>query len=270
MVWGGADAVRGVLDVAKWPFERLVWLLERAVVWPLEERTDKWDPSLRLLVVTGLGLLAAGAGVLGLVWASGSGGGGSPVRETSSPTHADAPAVSSTVTARPTPPAKPVLHGAKPDFTVSPPVRSGGGATPAKTAANSTSEIASSGTSAGRAATAASAPTESPGPAATKVAHQFAGAFVLYEIGHETPAVRHALTATATTRLAEKLLKNPPRLPANVKVPKAKVLNIVAGPRHGDTYTLSASLLRVGVTSELRLTVERAAGGSWQVANILG
>ena len=29
------------------------------------------------------------------------------------------------------------------------------------------------------------------------------------------------------------------------------VLNVVPGPRHGDTFTLSASLLRVGVASEL-------------------
>ena len=42
-----------------------------------------------------------------------------------------------------------------------------------------------------------------------------------------------------------------------MKVPKAKVLNIVAGPRHGDTYTLSVSLLRVGVTSELRLDMQK-------------
>jgi hypothetical protein len=273
VVWGGADAVRGIFEVIKWPFERLAWLFERGVLWPLEERTDRWGPSLRLLALAGLALLAAGAGVLGLIWASGSGSGGAPAQEAAAPAHPSAPVLSSPVTARPTPPAKPLLHGAKLDFTASPPAgpRSGnGGGAPAKAAVNSTSEVASSGTAAAGTATASNAPAESPGPAATKVAHQFTSAFVLYEIGHETPAVRHAFTVTATPRLAERLLKHPPRLPANVKVPKAKVLNIVAGPRHGDTYTLSASLLRVGVTSELRLTVERAADGSWQVANILG
>ena len=63
-----------------------------------------------------------------------------------------------------------------------------------------------------------------------------------------------------------------------MKVPKAKVLNIVAGPKHGDTYTLSVSLLRVGVTSELRLDMRRhgrqAAAGrtsrQWQVTDVLG
>ena len=36
------------------------------------------------------------------------------------------------------------------------------------------------------------------------------------------------------------------------------MLNIVAGPTHGDTYTLSVSLLRVGVTSELRLDMQNS------------
>lgn len=273
VVWGGADAVRGVFEAIRWPFERIAWALERSLVWPLEERTDKWDPELRMLALGALALLAAGAGVLGLVWASGSGGGGSSLKEAAAPAPAHVLPDSSAVAVKPATPAKPLLHGAKPDFTTSPPTGSGGssaGGAPSKAAINSTSEVASSGTAAAGETKASSAPAESPGPAATKVAHQFTSAFVLYEVGHETAAVRHTFTATATPRLAEKLLKNPPRLPANVKVPKAKVLNIVAGPRHGGTYTLSASLLRVGVTSELRLTVERATDGSWQVANILG
>ena len=45
------------------------------------------------------------------------------------------------------------------------------------------------------------------------------------------------------------------------KVPEAKVLNIVAGPKHGDVYTLSVSLLRVGVTSELRLDMQKTPAG---------
>ena len=57
-------------------------------------------------------------------------------------------------------------------------------------------------------------------------------------------------------QLARALLQRPPRLPANAEVPKAKVLNVVPGPRSGDTFTLSASLLRVGITSELRIDVE--------------
>ena len=49
------------------------------------------------------------------------------------------------------------------------------------------------------------------------------------------------------------------------------MLNVVPGPRSGDTFTLSASLLRVGVTSELRIDVQRNEGsGQWQVTDVLG
>ena len=123
------------------------------------------------------------------------------------------------------------------------------------------------------------------GPAAIAVARQFAGAFVLYETGHDTAAVKSAFHASATPELAKALLERPPRLPADVKVPEAKVLNIVAGPKHGDTYTLSVSLLRVGVTSELRLDMQKTPSGDspnaardstgsdkvhWLVTDVLG
>jgi hypothetical protein len=109
------------------------------------------------------------------------------------------------------------------------------------------------------------------GPAAMKVARQFAGAFVLYETGRSDAGVRTAFGETASPRLARALLRRPPRLPANVKVPKAKVVNIVPGPRHGSTHTLSVSLLRVGVASELRIDVTQdEKSGEWQVTDVLG
>ena len=91
-----------------------------------------------------------------------------------------------------------------------------------------------------------------PGPAAIAVARQFADAFVLYETGGTTPEVRPP-SGDRDARAVPALLRRPPRLPADVEVPQAKVLNVVPGPLHGDIYTLSVSLLRVGVTSELRL-----------------
>jgi hypothetical protein len=104
-----------------------------------------------------------------------------------------------------------------------------------------------------------------------KVARRFAGAFVLYETGRSDSGVRTAFGETASPRLARALLRRPPRLPANVKVPKAKVVNIVPGPRHGNTHTLSVSLLRVGVTSELRIDVTQdEKSGEWQVTDVLG
>lgn len=254
LLWGGADILRRVLDTVKWPFERILWALERGLVWPLQERTAEWNPPVRAFGVLALGLLAAGAGVLGLVWASGSGGGGGGARDAAAP--APAPIVQPAPVPEPRQ-AAPVLHGAKPDFTV----ESGGGVakssgeTATSTGANSTAEVASSGaTGSGGSSDAPEAAID--GPTAIKVAHQFAGAFVLYETGRKAPIVRETFAETATPQLTRSLLRRPPRLPAGVKVPKAKVLNVVAGPQHGDTYTLSVSLLRLGVASELRLEMQ--------------
>jgi hypothetical protein len=277
VVWGGADVLRGIVDVVKWPFERVIWAVERGFVWPLEERTGDWDPQLRALGVGVLALLAAGAGVLGLLWASGSGSGGtSPAPEASAP-------VAAPIVRQAAPPptaAAPVLQGAKPDFADAPQssTSKSSSANAEGTVANSgsttgtgsTAEVAkSTGTSGGEAAGAAAV--KPSGPPAAKVAHQFAGAFVLYEIGRKTSQVETTFNQTATPRLAHELLRRPPRQPAGVKVPKAKVLNVVAGPHKGDIFTLSVSLLRVGVTSELRLEMQRnPKTGVWQVADSLG
>jgi hypothetical protein len=277
VVWGGADVLRGIVEVVKWPFERAVWAIERGFVWPLEERTVDWNPQLRALGVAVLALLAAGAGVLGLLWASGSGGGTSPTPR------ASAPAAAPTVRQTPQPaaaPAAPVLRGAKPDFAAAPQ-----GSASKSSAASAESTIGTSGSTAGSGSTAevAKSANSSPGdstgasavkpagPPAATIARQFAGAFVLYEIGRKTSQVETTFDETATPRLVHELLRRPPRQPAGVKVPKAKVLNIVAGPHRGDIFTLSVSLLRVGVTSELRLEMQRnPKTGVWQVADSLG
>ena len=113
-----------------------------------------------------------------------------------------------------------------------------------------------------------------PGPAAgakaIAVARDFSSAFVVYETGGEKSEVRKVFATTATPELSKALLKRPPRQPADVKVPKAKVLNIVPGPSQGGVYTVSVSLLRVGVTSELRLEMEKLKDEGWRVTNVLG
>ncbi len=277
MVWGGADILRGIVDVVKWPFERAIWAIERGFVWPLEERTGDWDPPLRALGVGALVLLAAGAGVLGLLWASGSGGGAtSPAPEASAPV--TAPIVRQA--APPATAAAPVLQGAKPDFADAPSSGvSKSSSASAESAAATSESIPEGGSTAEVArstgptsAEAAGASTIKPaGPPAAKIARQFAGAFVLYEIGRKTSQVETTFNQTATPQLARELLRRPPRQPAGVKVPKAKVLNVVTGPHKGDTFTLSVSLLRVGVTSELRLEMQRdPKTGVWQVGNSLG
>jgi len=106
--------------------------------------------------------------------------------------------------------------------------------------------------------------------AAKKVARRFAEAFVVYEIGGIDTKVRKAFNQTSTKQLSRSLLHRPPRQPASVKVPQAKVVNIVAGPSKGKVYTVSVSLLRVGVTSELRLQMEQGVGKKWQVTNVFG
>jgi hypothetical protein len=270
VVWGGADVLRGVLDVVKWPFERAVWAIERGLVWPLEERTGDWSGPLRGAGIAAVALLAAGAGVLGLVWASGSGGGSAQrAREASAPIVAPvtvAPAAKESLAQ-----AAPVLQGSPPDFTPK------AGATQSSETGTGSSEPATTGSAAttdkiaSAPGASASAEVVPVGPAATKVARRFAAGFVLYETGRADATVRTAFAATATPELARELLRRPPRLPANVKVPKAKVLNVVPGPVHGDTHTLSVSLLRLGVTSELRIDMQRdPKSGEWQVTDALG
>ncbi len=106
--------------------------------------------------------------------------------------------------------------------------------------------------------------------AAKKVARRFAEAFVVYEVGGIDMKVRKAFNQTSTKQLSRSLLHRPPRQPASVSVPRAKVVNVVAGPSHGKVYTVSVSLLRVGVTSELRIEMEQGVGKKWQVTNVLG
>jgi hypothetical protein len=273
VVWNGGERLRSASDVLRWPFERVGWAFERTLVWPLEERVGGSGLPLRGGGIAAAALLAAGLGVLGLVWAAGGGG-----TTTAEQTHRAA----AIAAVHPAPEAAnpaPALQGAAPDFTPS----AAGKASPDSTsapAAEESGEAVGSGapvdattTFSTGSASSSSAPAKAvpAGPAAMKVAHQFASAFVLYETGRADSGVRTAFGETASPRLARALLRRPPRLPANVKVPKAKVVNIVPGPRHGNTHTLSVSLLRVGVTSELRIDVTQdEKSGEWQVTDVLG
>lgn len=112
------------------------------------------------------------------------------------------------------------------------------------------------------------------GPVAPKAAKQtarrFAEAFVVYEVGGIDGKVRSEFRHTSTKQLSRALLHRPPRQPAAVKVPQAKVVNVVAGPSKNGVYPVSVSLLRVGATSELRLELEQGVGKKWQVTNVLG
>ena len=241
----------------------------------------RWAAPARALATGAVVLLAAAAGVGGLIWAAPDGPHDSATEPRSPSATPRAPAP------RPTPRPKqapePTLHGAAPDFSPSP----GRRPPPSTRQGDRQTERPKGrdrregrGAERGRHRGAASAPTAlrsglrpSPGPPARPeaiaVARHFAETFVRYEIGGDDTGVRKAFKRPRPgSRKA--LLHRPPRQPANVKVPKAKVVNVVAGPSRGRLYPVSVSLLRVGVTSELRLEMERAKGVGWQVTNVLG
>jgi hypothetical protein len=265
VAWPVSDFLRGLFEVVRWPFERVAWAVERAVVWPLGERTARWGVPGRAALMSGVALLAVGALSFGAIRA-GDGSGEEPAVVV-------AP-VKASVESKAEPEPAPVLQGAVPDF-----VPEGGDTATTKVAKADTvigsdpdtATTAPSDSSAAATLSSAGGKVEDPGPAAIDVARRFSDAFVLYETGRDDAKVQAALDATASPRLTQALLRRPPRLPANVEVPKAKVLNVVPGPRSGDTFTLSASLLRVGVTSELRIDVQRdESSGQWQVTDVLG
>jgi hypothetical protein len=270
-------------------FEDVSLALREHLIWPIEDRLLGLGDEARaavaaVAVVVALGL---GIGAYSLAGSDGSEPVTAPVAAAPEKTAHAAP-----TTPAPEPEPEPTLHGAAPVFKPAPKSEQAKvgeaegveGAPPAATAANTgnpaTDTISSSpaarpaGASASASAAASAAPLEADGPpagpAAIAVARKFAEGFVVYETGGEKSAYRQAFSATATRELTKALLRRPPHQPAGVKVPKAKVLNIVPAPSHWKIYPLSVSLLRVGVTSELRLEMEQLKNQGWRVTNVLG
>jgi hypothetical protein len=273
VLWRGGDALGAIFGLIRRPFEWAAWVLRRGVIWPLQDRAGNFGAA--IAAIAAVLLVAAGvAAILGST--SGGSGSGKPVSNqvavTPEPPVVAAPKDSEKET-------EPTLQGATPVFKPAKQQKASEpkAAQPVETApANSDAATATIGSTPG-AATPSSTSAQSAigvdgppaGPEAISVAKDFAGAFVLYETGGEESKVRRAFAASATPELAKSLLRRPPRLPANVKVPKAKVVNVVAGPSHGGVYTVSVSLLRVGLTSELRLDMEKLKK-DWRVTNVLG
>lgn len=287
VIWRVSDGAKAVFAVVRRPFEDLGWALQRALLWPAQDRFEELDGRGRA-IATGGGLAVIAISVTGLVLAT---SGGSSSSTASDVAVAAAPIVRAAPTPTPAPEEKePTLHGAAPVFKPAPHEQDSskvGNATavdsPAAQSSDTTSTSSSAATDKISSDPTSSASTANSGTAelsavngppagkdAIAVAQKFSNAFVVFETGGDETLVRKAFAASATPALAKSLLKRPPRLPANVKVPKAKVLNIVAGPSHGGVYDLSVSLLRVGVTSELRLEMEKLKGEGWRVTNVLG
>ncbi len=275
---GTGAALRASADGLGQAFERVAFPLQEKLVWPLSDRAETMGAPARAVSFGAVVALAAAAGVAGLVWAAPDGPHGSAAGTRVALTATPAGAVK-VVAGKPP---EPTLHGAAPAFKqvdgtaasqVDPAKAIVKSSPAASSDAPASSSSASSSTSSPAAATAAKAAAvdgRPAGPAAIAAARDFAGAFVVYETGGVDAGVRKAFGQTATPELARALLRRPPRLPANVKVPRAKVLNVVPAPSHGDVYPVSISLLRVGVTSELRLEMEERKGRRWRVTNVLG
>lgn len=263
--------LRSVADIARWPFERFAWLLERRLIWPLRERTAGWSLPAHVAGAAALACLAVAAVAAGVLWPAGGHGSGEEV--------AAAPPVAIATPTAATPQAQeprgPALQGTPPSFGVG----RGVGVDKAPSDETSSSEAdaseaapeASAETTQpeGGAATTSSAKPVPAGPAAMKVARQFSEAFVFYEVGKRPAQAKSVFDETATPQLASALGERPPRLPEGTEVPEARVVNLVPGPRAGKAYTVSVSLLRVGLTSELRLEM-RNKGGTWVVTDVRG
>jgi hypothetical protein len=269
---GLGNAFRAAASMLRRSSERVADTARTKLIWPLEDRAETMGAPARALSSGAVVLLAAGAGVAGLVWAAPD----KPHKVTATEVAVTSTPPAKIQAAPPRP--EPTLHGATPVFK--PEAGAAAEADPAKAIVKSgpvdssadepsPSEASTSTSSSGAAKTAA-VDGRPAGPKAISVAGDFAGAFVLYETGESDPSVRQAFGETATPALTKALLRRPPRLPANVKVPKAKVVNVVPAPSHGGVFPVSVSLLRVGLTSELRLEMEQLKGDGWRVTNVLG
>jgi hypothetical protein len=264
-------------------FEDLSLALRDRVLWPAEDYFRSFGDAGRAAVAGGAVVLALGLAIGGYSLAS-SGGSEPPPAPQVAVSNAPAPKPTP-VKAAPKPEADPTLQGATPVFKApagdssevdgSKAVASEAPvATTAKTgnpATDTFSTNPSAQPATGATASAADSVDGPPaGPAAIAVARKFADAFVVYETGAEKSTVRKAFKATAVPDVTKALLQRPPRQPAGVEVPKAKVLNIVPAPSHDRIYPVSVSLLRVGTTSELRLELEQLKNKQWRVVNVLG
>jgi hypothetical protein len=258
--------------------------LREYVVWPVEDAFLGLSDRGRVAAAAGAAVLVLGIGILGF---SALGSGGS--QQVSAPVAVAPAPAPRTAHHSPAPKPAPTLHGATPVFKAAPKhdaavagsaevEREAAAATASNTGNAATDTISSSpaahpaGASASASASTSTVAMDGPpaGPAAVSVARKFAEGFVVYETGGAKSTVRKAFAGTATPELTKALLRRPPRQPAGIKVPQAKVVNVVPAPSHGTVYPLSVSLLRVGVTSELRLEMEQLKNKQWRVTNVLG
>jgi hypothetical protein len=111
---------------------------------------------------------------------------------------------------------------------------------------------------------------EQPDDPPSRVAWNFANAFVLYEVGKSDSQTTATFEQTADPALAKSLALSPPRMPSGTKVPEARVLNVVLADRTKKQVTASVSLARLRAVSEVRLTLTHTDEDGWKVVQVLG
>ena len=230
VLWRGSDATRSALERAGRRLAPLQRLIQTRITWPIEDALSGRSRRTRVAIASGAGALAIASAAGGAMSA-----GDHPAAHDSQPLVAatsGAPASSTHLA---------TLQGVTPQIQ------------------------------AGHAAPAAATPQPPAKTAAppTKVAWQFAQAFVGYEVGDSSKKTDAAFAATAAKPLVKSLAADPPRLPSNGKVPQARVLNVVLGTAAKNQVTASVSLVRMRAISELRLTLTKT-GDEWRVAQVLG
>jgi hypothetical protein len=230
VLWRGSDATQEVRERAGRTIAPLQKLIQTKVTWPLSDAYRARGRKTRAAIAASTAAITLAAGVAGGITAA---------QHSTTETAAPAATLAVTPPATPDTPDTLVLQGVEPKFqpghaAVPPP------ASPAK-----------------------------PAEPAAQVAWDFAQAFVGYEVGRSNKRTQQVFADTAAKPLAKTLAGDPPRLPSNGKVPRARVLNVVLGDTSKGQVTASVSLVRLRAISELRLTLTKT-GDQWQVAQVLG
>lgn len=288
VLWPAADLMRRLADIVTWPFERVIWAFRSRVAWPLQDRfSERGRPVRTAIAVSAVGLAVAAAGA-GAISGSPNGSaapGASPIVASAEPIElpdsAERALFSSAGTEEEVAETSdnPVLLGVAPNFEVAgavsnagsgDAVNAGAGGTPINSDAGPGAAPSPAGSDETFTATKADIPKPDTVRPALNVSRQFADAFVLYEIGEGDDGVRTTFQKTAAKPLVAALKERPPRLPKGVKVPQAKVLNVVPGPRKGKSLSVSVALVRLGASSELRLRLKHDKETGWLVSDVRG
>jgi hypothetical protein len=229
VLWRGGDATRAAVERAGRATQPLQRLIQTKLTWPVADAYRDRGRKARATLAASAAAVAIAAGGAGAIIAAD--------HPSAEPADSRVAAVAA-VAATPQASNALVLQGVTPKF------QAGDAKVPAT-------------------------PAPEPSAKPAQVAWEFAQAFVAYEVGQSSKATESAFASTAAKPLVKALKADPPRLPANGKVPQARVLNVVLGSSTKQQVTASVSLVRLRALSELRLTLTRT-DGEWRVAQVLG